>query len=85
MLQAVNFQVLWLGKPNVQVSWVPASSVPPRAISEFEKGLGCEAITEQTNQYGHETSIIFVKDKRNDAPPAKKSRTERPVIPNSDG
>ena len=68
------------------MSWVPASSIPPRAVREFEKGLGCEAITKQTSQYGHETSTIFVSDKCNDAPPAaKKSRTECPVIPNSDG
>ena len=67
------------------MSWVPASSVPSRAINEFEKGLGWEAVTKRNSQYGHETSTIFVEDKRNYAPPAKKSRTERPIIPNSDG
>ena len=69
----------------MQVSWVPASSVPSRAINDFEKGLVCEAITKNSSQYGHETSTIFVKDKCSDTPPAKKSRTERPIILNTDG
>lgn len=79
--------MVWLGKPTIQVSWVPASSVPPQAINEFEKGLGCESITKQSSQYGHETNMILVKDMCSDAPPAKKSRStaERSIVPNSDG
>ena len=69
----------------VQVSWVLASSVPSRAINEFENRLGCESVTQRSSQYGHETSTIFVEGKCSDAPPAKKSRTERPIIPSSDG
>ena len=32
-------QVLWLGMPDVRITWEPASSLPAEAIEEYEKGL----------------------------------------------
>ena len=37
-------QVLWLGKPDVAVTWEPVSSLPTAVIAEFEQGIQTEAV-----------------------------------------
>ena len=32
-------QVLWLGKPELEVTWESAASLPPTIIEEFEEGV----------------------------------------------
>ena len=38
-LRLMMFQVLWLGMPDLHVTWEPASSLPTEAIEEYEKGI----------------------------------------------
>ena len=47
----------WLGKPDVQVTWEPASSLPVAAIQKFEKGLLPKIVQHTSDHYGHGTSI----------------------------
>ena len=77
-------QVLWLGKPDVQVTWEPASSLPPRVIEEFEKGIEVETCQHSTHQYGYEASTIVTLQKP-ESQPQKKARRDRPFIQRSSG
>jgi len=36
--------VLWLGKPDIAVTWEPESSSPTAVIAEFEQGIQTEAV-----------------------------------------
>ena len=58
---------------------MPASSLPSRAIEEFEKGIVCGAVAMQTRQYGHESTTLFVKENSCDSQ-SKKPRMDRPVL-----
>lgn len=44
--------MLWLGQPNVHVTWEPASSLPVAAIEEFEKGFMSQVVQHKSDQYG---------------------------------
>ncbi len=77
-------QVLWLGKPEVQITCEPASSLPTTVIEEFEKGLTMETCQHSTHHYGHETSTILFVEKEELQQP-KKPRRARPYIPESTG
>ena len=37
-------QVLWLGKPDIVVTWEPKSSLPTAVIAKFEQGIQTEAV-----------------------------------------
>lgn len=39
--------MLWVGKPDLEVTWEPVSSLPKAVIEEFENKIVVEAI-EQT-------------------------------------
>ena len=39
-------------KPDVQVTWEPASSLPVAAIQEFEKGLMPKVVQHTSDHYG---------------------------------
>ena len=42
--------VLWLAKPEIEVTWETADSLSPAVIEEFEKGILSEVVT-HTDQY----------------------------------
>ena len=77
--------MLWLGKPDVQVTWEPASSLPVAAIQEFEKGLMPKIVQHTSDHYGHGTSTIAVQEDTCESPPTKKPRPDRPVVESSIG
>lgn len=78
--------MLWLGKPDVEVTWEPAESLSKEVIEEYEKGIRSEVETKTTIQYGQEKSILAVnKDDILQETTAKKTRVERTVIKNSSG
>ena len=79
-----SIQVLWLGKPEMQVTWEPASSLSSTLIEEFERGIGVETCQQSTHQYGYEASTIFTVDKPASQQP-KKARCDCPFIPKSTG
>ena len=63
---------------------MPASSLPPRAIQEYESGLVCDAVEQKSAHYGHETCTILVNEKGCE-PTTKKPRIDRPIIQSSKG
>ena len=77
--------MLWLGKPDLQITWEPESSLPFEVIQEFEKEIKHEAYEETASQYGYNSSIIMIADSKQETQPSKKARRERPVIQDSDG
>lgn len=79
------FQVLWLGMPDVHITWEPASSLPAEAIEEYEKGLVSTPLQQSGNHYGHETCTLVVARGTEGSHRVKKSRTERPLAQESGG
>jgi len=77
--------VLWLGKPDVQVTWEPASSLPAAAIEEFEKESIPQVVQHTSNDYGHDTSTIVIQETTCDSQPPKKARKDRVVLESSTG
>ena len=51
--------MLWLGKPDLQITWEPESSLPFEVIQEFEKEIKHEAYEETASQYGYNSSVIY--------------------------
>ena len=81
-------QVLWVGKPDLEVTWEPASSLPKAVIEEFENKIVSEAIEQTENQYGYNAKTILIESQRDssqDVQPSKKHKVERPVIQDSNG
>ena len=79
------FQVLWLGMPDLHVTWEPASSLPAEAIEEYEKGLISTPVQQSSNHYGRETCTLVVAKDTDWSDRAKKPRTERPLAQESGG
>ena len=77
--------MLWLGKPDLQVTWEPASSLPVAVIEEFEKGLIPQAVQSSSNSYGHGTTTIVVEENTSEPQPSKKARTDHPFVESSSG
>ena len=82
-------QVLWLGKPNIEVTWELAESLSTAVIEEFESGVQAEAVSETEAHYGYrmttlravttETSSTFKQQV------SKRPRKERPVVESNTG
>ena len=82
----INIQVLWLGKPDMQVTWELADSSSSDIIKELEKSIRPEVITHKDVEYGHQKSILSVSSSNSDQDiPQKNSRIESPIIQNSIG
>ena len=73
-----NNKVLWLGKPDLQVTWEPATSLPANKIKEFEDGITLDAIEDSTEQYGVEATVITTQERSSHSQPAKKD-SDRPA------
>ena len=55
--------VLWLAKPEIEVTWETADSLSPAVIEEFEKGILSEVVT-HTDQYcGQYKCLLSVGNK----------------------
>ena len=75
--------MLWLGKPDVHVTWEPASSLPTIAIQDYESGLVMESVTKKSNNYGCEKNIIVLEQSAQNTSLTKRPRLDRPLIPNN--
>ena len=78
-------QVLWLGKPDVEVTWEPESSLPQAIVQEFENNITNEISEKKTSQYGYDCNTLVVESEMDQLQPNKKSKIERPVIQESEG
>ena len=73
------------GKPELEVTWESAASLPPAIIEEFEKGLELQVVTRTDIQYGQEKCVLSVTTNKPDDIALKKPRLERPVINENTG
>ena len=71
-------QVLWLGKPDIAVTWEPESSLPPAVLEEFEQGIHADVVEYMDNSYGQHAVTLGVA--RSQGNGAKRPRIDRPVI-----
>lgn len=49
---------MWLGKPEIEVKWVPATSLPKSLIDEYEDGIRTEGVQHCTDAYGQRTYTL---------------------------
>lgn len=77
-------KVLWLGRPEVEVTWEPASSLSAQLIKEFEDGIACDLVETTSTSYGRHTSTLAIKS-QNAAPPMKKQKRNRPILESNTG
>ena len=75
---------MWLGCPEHEITWEPASVLPASIIEEYEAGLVVDTSTECSNYYGHTASTIVVQ-KSTGEPATKKSRNERHIPKATEG
>lgn len=78
-------QVLWLGKPELEVTWESAASLPPTIIEEFEEGVQPQVVKRTDVQYGQEKCVLSVTTTKPDDIALKKPRLERQVINKNTG
>ena len=73
-------QVLWLGRPDLHVTWELASSLPAEVIQEYEEGLVSASVRQSSNDYGRETCTFVVTKNTGESQSVKKPRIESPVV-----
>ena len=78
-------QVLWLGKPDVAVTWEPVSSLPTAVIAEFEQGIQTEAVQHVADCNGQWVSTLGVAYTGDQGDTTKQPRIDRPVIGKTTG
>ena len=71
-------QVLWLGKPETDVTWEPAEAIDPNLIAEFESDTQGQPYAGTTSCYGQVSTTLMVHKKRLGPPSRKEMRMERP-------
>ena len=76
-------QVIWLGKPNLDVTWEPVSSLPPAVVEEFEHGIQAEVVEHTETSCGQHTTTLGVT--RSQSNGTKRPRIDRPVIAKTTG
>ena len=76
-----------LVKPEIEVKWVPATSLPKSLIDEYESGVSAEGVQYCTEAYGRRTYTLEVANNsaQSDGRSSKKPRTERPVVEETKG
>lgn len=79
----ILIQVLWLGQPELNVTWETSEVLPAAAIHEYENGIMSEAVEERCEAYGMDRST-FTATACSDNP-AKKQHIDRPVLENTSG
>ena len=77
------FKVLWLGRPEVDVTWEPASTLSANLIKEFEDGIVSEAVEMSNDSYGQHTSTLEVES--HGLSPTKKRKRNRPILESNTG
>ena len=79
-------QVLWLGKPEIEVKWVPATSLPKSLIDEYGDGIRTEGVQHCTDAYGQRTYTLETTcSPQYSGTASKKPRRERPVVEETKG
>ena len=69
-------QVMWLGRPECETTWEPATALSPSLVADYEAGILTETSTEYDATYGHTSTTLVVKNALQE-PALKKSKRER--------
>ena len=69
-------QVLWLGRPECETTWEPATALSPSLVADYEAEILTETSTECDATYGHTSTTLVVKSALQE-PALKKSKRER--------
>ena len=78
--------MLWLGKPDICVTWEPESSLPQAAIHEFEMDAKCETVQQRSNRYGQETCTLLVEQTPLvTVEQSKRPKKDRPLLQSNSG
>ena len=67
--------MLWLGRPDHETTWEPATALSPSLIADYETGILKEAASESQAAYGLTATTVVMKDIPQQ-PAAKKVRRE---------
>ncbi len=78
-------KVVWLGKPEVEVTWEAAHTFSPAIIEEFERGVQAEVVAQTEVHYGYQMTTLSVSSYTSQQQPVKKARKERPVVESTTG
>ena len=54
-------QVLWLGKPELECSWVHSDNIPEQVIAEYKNGDTTEVFHNTTTYKSHQTTTVTVE------------------------
>ena len=54
-------QVLWLGKPEIQCSWVHSDNFPEQVISEYKNGDDIKVLLNTTTYKSYQTTTVTVE------------------------
>jgi hypothetical protein len=71
----VDVEVLWLGRPEKEVTWEVAHALPASLIDIYENGLKAESLVESTYSYGMIANRVIVIPSSSEKP-NKKRRIE---------
>lgn len=69
-------QVMWLGRPECETTWEPATALSPSLVADYEAGILTETSTEYDATYGHTSTTLVVKNALQE-PALMKSKRER--------
>ena len=80
-------QVAWLGKENVDATWVCEHTLPKNVVEEYEHGVQTGIAVHQMVQCGPLFSTAYVERVQEDSaePPSKKARLKEWNAPETTG
>ena len=79
MVVYIDYQVAWLGGPELKVSWQPSSNLKKCLIDKFEQGITCDVVDVVSPSYGStaHTPVVSQKSLTHDGPPPPSKRKKR--------
>ena len=54
-------QILWLGRPDMECSWVQSELVPKEIIAEYKNGCTTDVVLKPTAYHQQQATIVTVK------------------------
>lgn len=78
LISSLLSQVAWLGKEDVDASWVSAHTLPKDVVQEYEHGVRTQVAVHQTVQYGPLFTTAYIDRAQDDSAesPPKRARFE---------
>ena len=70
--------MVWLGKPAIESTWEPSSTLPPSLVADFERGVKhdiCKQSSTSAGQTMHTISIVHTNETDVSPPEPKRARS----------